>query len=260
MPYYRELRQPYPNELYHHGIKGQKWGVRRFQNPDGTFTEAGKKRYAYTGRGTRNLYKDVKKQHREEERFYTSSSDIYKGTLKEEALAEKRLNRFKSRYGIDDSTDRQKMSKKVQQKLDRHEANAKDARENRRTWESINDEAVKEMKKTTRDLNKLITERGKTPLKDVPTKTLDNGKEIVNGKVFTAGEMAKGWALTLASVAAGVVTANAIGSPVAFYQDFVPSREKHARDLRARVEKEAGYDRFKNYNNYRYRKKQGYYK
>lgn len=32
-------------ELYHHGIKGQKWGVRRFQNPDGTLTEAGKRRY-----------------------------------------------------------------------------------------------------------------------------------------------------------------------------------------------------------------------
>lgn len=31
--------------LMHHGIKGQKWGVRRFQNPDGTLTEAGKKRY-----------------------------------------------------------------------------------------------------------------------------------------------------------------------------------------------------------------------
>ena len=38
-------RKPYPNELYHHGIKGQKWGVRRFQNPDGTLTAAGKKRY-----------------------------------------------------------------------------------------------------------------------------------------------------------------------------------------------------------------------
>lgn len=33
------------NELVHHGIKGQKWGVRRFQNKDGTLTEAGKKRY-----------------------------------------------------------------------------------------------------------------------------------------------------------------------------------------------------------------------
>lgn len=31
--------------LHHAGIKGMKWGVRRFQNPDGSLTEAGKKRY-----------------------------------------------------------------------------------------------------------------------------------------------------------------------------------------------------------------------
>lgn len=31
-------------ELYHHGIKGQRWGVRRYQNKDGTLTNAGKKR------------------------------------------------------------------------------------------------------------------------------------------------------------------------------------------------------------------------
>lgn len=32
-------------ELYHHGIFGMKWGIRRYQNADGTLTDAGKKRY-----------------------------------------------------------------------------------------------------------------------------------------------------------------------------------------------------------------------
>lgn len=34
------------NELTHHGIRGMRWGVRRYQNKDGSLTSAGKKRAA----------------------------------------------------------------------------------------------------------------------------------------------------------------------------------------------------------------------
>ena len=34
----------YDSVIEHHGIKGQKWGVRRYQNPDGTLTPEGRKR------------------------------------------------------------------------------------------------------------------------------------------------------------------------------------------------------------------------
>ena len=34
----------YSDELCHYGIRGMRWGIRRYQNPDGTLTEAGRKR------------------------------------------------------------------------------------------------------------------------------------------------------------------------------------------------------------------------
>lgn len=45
------------DDLYHHGIKGQRWYVRRFQNQDGSLTEEGRKRYS---KSERKIQKDEK--------------------------------------------------------------------------------------------------------------------------------------------------------------------------------------------------------
>lgn len=51
MTYYAVVRND--KHLEHHGIKGQKWGVRRFQNSDGSLTAAGRERYG-SGEGSSN--------------------------------------------------------------------------------------------------------------------------------------------------------------------------------------------------------------
>ena len=42
---YADIQPSYKDSLMHHGIRGQKWGVRRFEDKSGHLTAAGKKRY-----------------------------------------------------------------------------------------------------------------------------------------------------------------------------------------------------------------------
>ena len=48
--------------LYHHGVKGMRWGIRRYQNEDGSLTDRGKQHYGIADGGNKRLYKAYKKE------------------------------------------------------------------------------------------------------------------------------------------------------------------------------------------------------
>ena len=66
-------------ELYHHGVKGMKWGVRRYQNKDGSLTAAGKKRNARADQAIRRIGKTRKQNELEYEEMNATSRDRYSG-------------------------------------------------------------------------------------------------------------------------------------------------------------------------------------
>ena len=61
--------------LMHHGILGQKWGVRRYQNKDGSLTPEGKARYLMDGTDTRKKLDAVNKIRREAQAKFSKAYD-----------------------------------------------------------------------------------------------------------------------------------------------------------------------------------------
>jgi len=92
------------SHLEHHGIKGQRWGVRRFQNYDGTYTQDGLRRY----QKYEDQYSTAKKNLKETKRAYRSGSasqldvNSAKNKVKDaKAKREKEYERLKKAHQAD---------------------------------------------------------------------------------------------------------------------------------------------------------------
>lgn len=91
------------DELAHHGIKGQKWGVRRYQNKDGSYTDAGLKRHGRVGDWAKRKAKQAKaaidkasasrKAKKQAEKDARRESDILSGKIPAKKMTEAELKK-----------------------------------------------------------------------------------------------------------------------------------------------------------------------
>lgn len=92
--------------LMHHGIKGQRWGVRRFENKDGTLTAAGKQRYSIRDRlhQKKEEYERAKYERRRNTALTSKKAKVVlknADTLSDKELREK-LNRLQMEQNLRD--------------------------------------------------------------------------------------------------------------------------------------------------------------
>ena len=88
----------YEDELMHYGILGQKWGIRRYQNPDGTLTDAGKARLSRNSKKLDKLQNKVKSKREKVEKKFDKYSNLNdrSGIFRSEKSIAKAAEKFKS--------------------------------------------------------------------------------------------------------------------------------------------------------------------
>lgn len=201
------------NELYHYGVKGMKWGVRRWQNRDGSLTAAGKKR-------ERQELRDENKKAYQLGKNATIYGRAAAKSMSRTIKYENKLGRmhYKDPEGYKGSTQRQRK---------KWEASAKATAQLVQTYKKYESEAVAHCKS-------LIDKYGDEYVRSIKTKDIKlpdgkyspSGFKTINERTNNLSDFAKAGAATLATNAALTL----MGVPVIYLISPKTAGEK-GRDL-----------------------------
>lgn len=88
------------NYLIHYGTKGQKWGIRNYQNADGSYTSKGKSENGGHGRYSKFSYDDKEGFFKKRKRLYEANRDVVKQVFKKTPVSKEFKKEYKNKYGF----------------------------------------------------------------------------------------------------------------------------------------------------------------
>lgn len=174
------------NELYHYGIQGMRWGVRRFQNSDGTLTDAGKKRYNKELESYRADKKKLAEETRKFERVKKNKEKVEKLLSDKQALIEQKRNlraekkAFKSRAKSDDTA---KSDEPTPEQIEAKKKKVLESRSAKTLYENADLFSTEEL---TAAYNRLSLENN---IKNLAPETVSRGERALDNVIKYGGKV-----------------------------------------------------------------------